>query len=193
MFRRGPGMGQGMQGPMMGRSWRRADPGFGRFGMRRGMGPGRFGMGPRRGASWVMMLKDPAFRERMGITSEQATKIQGQQNAFARTMVRSRADVQVKRMELGELLGAEKTHRAAIEKKWAEFSQAETGMRKAQFDNFLTVRDSLTPEQREMLRTMRRESAARGMMRPGSGPPGPCGRGLQPRRDQGPPQLPPGF
>jgi Spy/CpxP family protein refolding chaperone len=129
-----------MRGPMGG-------PGMG-MGMRRGMGPG-MGLG--------LAVHDPALRERLGLTSEQVAKIEAQSSAFAKTRVRGRADLEVKRMELGELLHADKPDRAAIDRKLRELHDAEFALHKADVDHQLGMRDVLTPEQRTKLEELRAE------------------------------------
>jgi Spy/CpxP family protein refolding chaperone len=110
-----------------------------------------------------MMLRNPAFRERLRITPEQAARIQAQQSAFAKARIRDRADVQVKRLELDELLAAEKPDHAQLEKKLFELNEAEFAMRKAALDQRLAMREALTPEQRDNLRDMVRNFHMRRM------------------------------
>lgn len=123
-------------------------------------------------------LNDPAFRERIGITAEQAEKLRAQGMAAAKTTVRLRADQQIKRIELAELLHAEKPDRVAIDKKLREVADLHYASLKARTDNMLAMRELLTPEQREKIHAFARERmlefrGPRGERRMGpGGPPG---------------------
>jgi Spy/CpxP family protein refolding chaperone len=117
-----------------------------------------------------LMLRDPAIRERIGVTPEQAAKIQSQESVFAQNRVRTRADLQAKQMELRELMTAEKPDRALIDKKMRELSDARLAAEKSQFDHQLTMRGALTPEQQKKLEEFRKEQRQlRQQTRPGAG------------------------
>jgi Spy/CpxP family protein refolding chaperone len=102
-------------------------------------------------------LNNPAMREKLGITAEQAAKIRLQTSQFRKAQIRSRADLQVKRLELNELLAADNPDRAAIDKKLEEISAAQLARRKSEVDYRLTMRNTLTSEQRQKLQQMREE------------------------------------
>ncbi len=191
MFDDWPGMGQGL-GPGMQRG--RGFP-FGRghgrgFGPRMGRGLSR-GLGQHLSLGWV--ARDPALRERLGITEEQASKIQSAQSRFVKQQIQHRADLRVKRMELAELMRAENPDRAAIEKKLREVNELELQGRLAGVDHHLAMRNMLTPEQREQLKQLVRERMQqrfRGRRGLGPGPqrgPGAGSRGLHPPQPQPPP------
>lgn len=187
----GPGMGQRM-GPQMGMG-----RGMGqRMGMPRGMGRemGRgMGMGqPRPGMARRLainrMLDDPQVRERLKVTPEQVNRIRTQQSTFDKAMVQNRANLQLKHMELAELLRAEKPDRALIDKKLRELNDASFVARKAAMDHQLSMREMWTPEQRQEMEKMRGEFRGRMMQRWQGGPAGVGPRGPRP---MGPPQQPP--
>lgn len=102
----------------------------------------------------AMLLRDPAIQERLGITPEQAARLQAQQRAFVKAMIRNRAELQVKRIELAELLAAEKPDRELIEKKLGALNQAQFAMRRSAIENRLAVREMFTPEQRQKMRQL---------------------------------------
>jgi Spy/CpxP family protein refolding chaperone len=122
------------------------------------------------------------MREKLGITAEQAAKIRLQTSEFRKGQIRGRADLQVKRLELGELLRADNPDRAAINKKLEEISAAQLARRKSEVDYFLKMRDALTGEQRQKLQQMREEFRRRGPE--GRGPQGP-GQHAAPPKPQG--------
>jgi len=155
------------------------------------MGPGgphgRFGQfGAMRGPRWergdfmlARLVRNPSFREKLGITPEQADKIRQQTFDFRKGQIQNRADVQVKRLELGDLLAAENPDRAAIDKKLEQISAVQLAQRKAAVDYHLNTREVLTPEQRQKLQQMRQEFMHRGPGRHGP-PPGPKPQGGAP-------------
>ncbi|MBI3663487.1 MAG: periplasmic heavy metal sensor [Acidobacteria bacterium] len=166
-YRRGPGMGQqmgmrGQRGHMMRQALRR-----------------RF---MRRHPGMVMnrMLQNPAVRERLKITPDQVAKFQAQQSAFAKAGIRNHAEIQVKRMELGELMRAEKPDRVLIDKKLRELQDASFAAQRASVENRLAMRELFTAEQRQEMGKMREEFRSRWMQR-GPGGPGPGGPPQQPQ------------
>jgi Spy/CpxP family protein refolding chaperone len=122
------------------------------------------------------------MREKLGITAEQAAKIRLATSEFRKGQIRRRADLQVKRLELDELLAAANPDRAAIDKKLEEISAAQLAQRKSEVDYRLGVRSTLTNEQRQKLQQMREQFRHRA----------PEGRGPQGPRVHTPPAKPPG-
>jgi Spy/CpxP family protein refolding chaperone len=174
--RRGPmGSGENQGG------WGHRHGGFGRDGRR----------GHRR-SGFARLLNDPAIRQQVGITDEQAATIRKQEADFRKTEIRSRADLEVKRIDLKDLLAADKPDRAAIHAKLQEISAAQLSLQKSAIDYRLTMRDAITAAQREKLRQLMRDRWQRdGRGRPGAnngpGRRGPVGQGSAPK-PQGPPQ-----
>jgi len=174
--RRGPGMGMEM-GPGMGMDM---GPGM-RMGMGRGMGMGRemgMEMGMHRGGGHEMGLEwainNPKLREQLLITPEQVAKIRQESLSFRKAEILSRADLEVKRLELDSLLEAETPDRAAIEKTLRAANAAQFTVEKAAIDHQLAVRDLVTPEQRKKIEKMREE-----FPHPGAGPGGPDAGGMK--------------
>jgi Spy/CpxP family protein refolding chaperone len=139
--------------------------GFERTGRRRG------GFGLSRA------LSDPEIQQKVGVSAEQLAKIRQQESSFRKTSIEQRADLEVKRIDLQDLLSADKPDRTAIEKALERVSASRLAMEKSRIDFRLNMKDALTPEQREKLRQAMRErrQARRGEGR--SGPGGPGGRG----------------
>jgi Spy/CpxP family protein refolding chaperone len=125
-------------------------------------------MGPdgrRRGHSHFMLgelVSNPEFRERLGITAEQATKIRQEELNFRKALIRNRADLEVKRLELAELLAADKPDRAAIDKSLHAISESRFAAEKSAIDHHLAMREALTAEQREKMHQMLGELHGRG-------------------------------
>src|ERR1039457_1786288 len=99
----------------------------GRMGMRgRGMGPGEFGLG--------RLLNDPNLRQQLGVTADQAAKIRQQESDFRKAEIRNTADLQIKRMDLNDLLSADKPERVAIDSKLQEIGAAQIALEKSAID-----------------------------------------------------------
>jgi len=108
------------------------------------------------------LLNDPAIRQQVGITDEQVAAIRKQVSDFRKTEIRNRADLQVKRIDLRDLLAAEKPDRAAINAKLQEISSAQLALEKSRIDFRLNMRDAITPAQREKLRQLMSDRWRRG-------------------------------
>jgi Spy/CpxP family protein refolding chaperone len=128
----------------------------GRWGHRHG-GFGRDDHRGRRHFGFARLLNDPSIRQQVGITDEQAATIRKQELDFRKTEIRGRADLEVKRIDLKDLLAADKPDRAAINAKLQEISAAQLSLQKSAIDYRLTMRDAITPAQREKLRQVMRD------------------------------------
>jgi Spy/CpxP family protein refolding chaperone len=149
--RRGPDGDRGARGGEEAGRWGRGGMGMrGGMRMRGGMGMRGRGEGPRE-FGLTRLLSNPEIRQQIGVTADQAAKIRQQESDFRKTQIRNGADLQIKRMDLHDLLSAEKPDRAAINSKLEEISAAQLTMAKSAVDFHLTMRDALTPAQREKL------------------------------------------
>ena len=152
------------------------DGGFGRGGR---MGERGFGMGERE-FGLMRALRDPDVRKQVGITDDQFAKIRGQESDFRKTEIRDRADLQVKRIDLKDLLSADKPDRAAIDSKLQEISAAQLALEKSAVDYRLDMRDAITPAQRDKLREIMHDRWQRG----GRGHAGPQAMGRRGQRQR---------
>jgi Spy/CpxP family protein refolding chaperone len=103
------------------------------------------------------LVRNPSVRTRLGITPEQALKIRTQTSDFRKTQIRNRAELQVKHLELHDLMSADKPDRSAIDKKLQEISAVQLARARSAIDFRLAMREALTPDQKEKLREMRAE------------------------------------
>jgi Spy/CpxP family protein refolding chaperone len=157
--------------------WGQRQEGFGggeHMGMRGfGRGRGEFGL--------ARLLNDPAIREKLGITAEQVGAIRKQESDFRKAEIRERADLEVKRVDLKDLLDAEKPDRAAIDSKLQEISTARLALEKSVVHFHLAMKEAITPEQREKLHQLMSE---RWRHEGGPGRSGPRGEGRMGRHGQ---------
>ncbi len=125
-------------------------------GLRAGRGQGLgLGLGP------IGIPRNPRLRQQLGITEDQAAKIDSAQLEFAKQEIQRRAALRTKRLELAALLRAENTDRGAIAQKLRDINELELQTRLAWFDHSLAVRNLLTPEQRERFKQLQQERLAR--------------------------------
>ncbi len=119
------------------------------MGMRGQGGPGEFGL--------AGLLNNPEVRQQIGVSADQAAKIRQQESDFRKTEIRNRADLQVKRLDLRDLLSADKPDRAAIDSKLQDISASQLAMEKAAVGHHLDMREDLTPAQRQKLEQWMRQ------------------------------------
>jgi periplasmic protein CpxP/Spy len=152
-----------------------------------GFGARSFGFG-RAGGGFgdAGLLNNPAIRQRLGITADQTAKIRQQDSDFEKSEIQARAVLQVKQIEMRDLLAAANPDHAAIDAKVQDVSAAQTALEKSAVDHGLAVRDILTPAQRQQLQQLR----TNGFQAGGGAPGGPRGgnqanQGNQPRGQRG--------
>ncbi|NOZ56360.1 MAG: Spy/CpxP family protein refolding chaperone [Calditrichaeota bacterium] len=139
--------------------------------------------GPEMGRVWAQL----------NLTDEQRKQIQELRLKLAKETLPLRNELGVKRLELKELMMADKPNLKAIEGKIDEIKKLEASLQKKRVENRLAVRSILTPEQQEKLAKLRRmgrmmHHGKKGMRRPG------CmhGRGMMPHHPMpGPGPMPP--
>lgn len=112
------------------------------------------GRGP--GTRLMRMMDDPGMAEQLGLSEEQASRLQALALDAAKADVRTRSELMLKRLELEELLRADEPDRAAVEQKLGELSDAQHARMKQRINHRLAVQALLTPEQRAKMRKLRR-------------------------------------
>ena len=103
------------------------------------------------------MVRNPEFRTRIGISAEQASKIRTETFKFRESQIRDRADVQVKELQLRQLISAQNPDRGAIDQQLQQVETARMTQAKAAIDFRLDMRAALTPEQKQKLQQMRED------------------------------------
>jgi Spy/CpxP family protein refolding chaperone len=182
------GWGATPQGPRSAMGRVRADEDSGWWSYRHdGFGPlhhrGMRGFGmARREFGVARLLRDPELRKQVGITDEQAAALRQNLASFRKTEIQDRANLEVKRIDLQNLLAADNPDRAAIDSKLQEVGAAQLALEKAAIDYRLTMRNAISPAQREKLRQLLREQQRLGF--------GPAGRGPRGGMQSPPPPNP---
>ena len=141
-------------------------------------------------------LHSERMKAALGLTDEQAEKLHQIFFNARKANIKTRADLEIKRMELRELMRAETTDRDAALKKVQEISALREQMMRQHVETMLAAKTVLTPEQQKKFRAMmarrfsRRAEGFRGPrgLRRWQGRPG--GSGAGPGRLGGPPDGP---
>jgi Spy/CpxP family protein refolding chaperone len=155
-------------------------------------------------------LQNKEYRTKLGVTDEQYAKLEAAFLNSAKTAIRTRADLEIKRMELGSLMKADNVDRAQVLQKVNEITALQGALMKTHIEGMMTLKETLTPEQLEKLKQLRQGQARRGMgqrmqgrmgggpgqpgmwprgqQQPGMGPGGPPQGPQAPKRPQAPPK-----
>jgi len=146
-----------------------------------------------RGMGFHQMGMDPAIREELGLTEEQVSKLHSLGFDAAKTGLRARTDMQIRRMELEELLQQDTPDKVELEKRIKALTEAQTALTRQRIEHRLAFRNVLTAEQRTKLRSLMHKRMAerrqgRGMRWTERGPGGQGGRReMRMFRREGPP------
>lgn len=117
-----------------------------------GEGPGRPGRRPG------MEGRRPgleSMREELGLSDQQVDELRSLFSQHHKGAIRQRADLQVARVELQELIHATNLDEKAIAAKVKAVADLQAAALRARVDGQLAVQKVLTPEQREKLRDLR--------------------------------------
>jgi Spy/CpxP family protein refolding chaperone len=112
-------------------------------------GRGRHAMGVRLGA----MLDSERFRTALNLTDPQVDRLREVVVEAEKSAVKTRAEMAVQRIELRELLRADKPDREAVMKKVQEISDLRAELMKQHVEALLAAKSVLTPEQQKKFRT----------------------------------------
>ena len=200
----GPGTGQGQhqwgdgqrafaEGGRFGREGRMGGPGEGSMGWQRG---GRGGFG---GGGLLRLAENPHVRQYLGLTDEQVSHLHQIGLDARKAGVQMRADMELRHIELGELIRADNPDHDAIMQKLDEVNALRGKMEKQRVEAMLSARAVLTSEQIKKVKTFM-ENRGAGMEREpmmqrrggpgawGPGHPGPASSGATPKPAEPPVQ-----
>ena len=142
-------------------------------------------------------LHNERMKAELGLTDEQAEKLHQISTDSRKASIRTRADLQIRRMELHEILRADKTDRDAAMKKVQEISDLQGQMMRQHVESMLAAKSVLTPEQQKKIHAMMEDRMAhrgegfrgpRGLHRGPGGEGGPGGGPGGSGRPEGPPR-----
>ena len=94
----------------------------------------------------------PRLYDELKLTDEQKSKLQNLFFEFRKTQADIAGKLNKARIELQELLSAEKLDKAAIDKKIDEISNYQKELTKNRANHWINIQQVLTPEQRKILR-----------------------------------------
>ena len=127
----------------------------GRSGFGRGFSPRHGPSGAGRGRGREALLFSERARRKLGLSQEQTDRMHQLRLESRRNAIRTRADLETKQLDLGELLRAAEPDRAAIDRTIQDIGMLRAAQMKSGINLRLDLRGALTPEQREQLREFR--------------------------------------
>ena len=107
------------------------------------------------GGNLTGLLNSRRLREALELTDEQTEQLHKINVDTRKTTVQKRADLQIRRIELHEVLRAENPPRAQVEQKVREITQLQGDLMQTRVDALLSARAVLTPEQRQKAQELR--------------------------------------
>ncbi len=135
-----------------------------------------------RGSQGMAPVDGERLQAKLGIDASQAASLEQIHRDLQKAQVKSRADLQVARMELEELLAADTIDAKAVSAKVQAVTELQAKAFRERVDARLAVRKILTAQQAQQLRTlmrrhrrMPRADRDRSMRRPGRGMKPPAG------------------
>ena len=111
---------------------------------------------PRQRQGRMMRAERPSLAKQLGLTEEQQEKLRTLRTDARKNRIQSQADMRIKRLEMAELMRADEPDRAAIERKLDEVAAARKTQFLARLDHRNAMKEILTPEQFEKMKTLRR-------------------------------------
>jgi Spy/CpxP family protein refolding chaperone len=135
-------------------------------GHRMGGPGGRHGFGG--GDHLARMAENPRVRQYLGLTDDQVARLHKIGIDAEKTSVQVRADMEMRHIELRELMRAENPNESAIMQKLDEVNSLRGKIEKQRVQTMLAARGVLTPEQRQKVKTFMEHRGEGGG--PGRGP-----------------------
>lgn len=104
-----------------------------------------------------------AMMQKLNLTEDQQAQIRKMHVDFQKKQIQNQAKIRLARLDLAQLVQADKPDRSAIEKAVRDISSFETDTKLARVDEMLSIRNVLTPDQLKIWKEQRMNR--RGMMR----------------------------
>jgi Spy/CpxP family protein refolding chaperone len=127
------------------------------MGMQRGGGHGFGG-----GAGLLRMAENPRVRQYLGLTDEQVGRLHKIGVDSEKSSVQTRADMEMRHIELRELMRADNPDHDAIMQKLDEVNTLQGKMQKQRVETMFSARSVLTPEQQKKIKTFMENRGAGG-------------------------------
>jgi Spy/CpxP family protein refolding chaperone len=135
---------------------------------------GERGRGGMEGPRLMAMLENDRVKSALGLTDEQSSKLRQIVVEGRKSAIQTRADMQVRNIELRELLRADQPNRDAVLRKVQEVSELRGQMMRQRVESLLAAKSVLTAEQQQKIRAfMSERRGRRGAWRRDRGPGGP--------------------
>ena len=101
-----------------------------------------------------MLIK---FKDEIGLTEDQLSKIEKMQNLFQEAGIRKKADIKVLELKLHSYLKAEQINRKKMEKMIRDIAKMKTDLQVDRLNYLLDLKSLLTPEQIAKIEELKKE------------------------------------
>jgi Spy/CpxP family protein refolding chaperone len=107
------------------------------------------------------LIQNEQLQKELGLNADQVEKLRQLRKRLAVAGIESRSQLQIKQLELRDLIDAKNPDRAAIDKKVQEISVLKGAQMKGIIDMRLGLQEILTPEQMSKVKEMRGQAVRR--------------------------------
>ena len=97
------------------------------------------------------------MKEKLNLSADQEKQFKDIHFKFAKDRIQARATMQTKRLEVKQLLDADKPDRAGLEKKFNEIADLEVQQKLLGFDQAMEMKKVLTPEQQKIFKELKED------------------------------------
>jgi Spy/CpxP family protein refolding chaperone len=114
----------------------------------------------------VAQPADKSMMQKLNLTEEQQAQIRKLRVDFQKKEIQNEAKIKLARLDLGQMVQADKPDRSSIEKAIRDISSLQTDTKIARVDQMLAIRNILTPDQLKTWKEQRmnRRAMMRGRM-----------------------------
>ena len=98
-----------------------------------------------------------AFKDEIGLTPEQVSRIETMQGKFQEATIRQEADIKVEELKLQSYLKKDKVNRKEMEEMIRQIAKLRTNLQIDQMNYLLDLKEALTPEQLAKIETLKKE------------------------------------
>ena len=117
------------------------------------------------GMGLLHMAENPRVRQYLGLTDDQVKRLHGIAVDAEKASIQNRADLELRHLELRELLRADNPDHDAIMQKLDEANALQGKMEKQHVETMLSARGVLTPDQIKKVKTFMENRGAAGLDR----------------------------
>jgi Spy/CpxP family protein refolding chaperone len=107
-------------------------------------------------------LHSQQIRQALGISDDQAKKLEDEVTQFRKTLIRDHAELQIQLIDLQTALAEQTPDQSRVDDSMQKVSAAQQALEKAAVDFVVTLKQEITPEQRQKIRQFLRARRGQG-------------------------------